>query len=193
MLQRGCQTRALHRAEAQVQTVSTAAASTQTEPRDQDTEQLFQQNHEQPDPPGLRDFLQRVEELVVTELVKNARSHAFDGFQVNWGDHSQPVSRTDQSGGGWLCAYRRNGVHDVDLWCLQVSCLHRLQHPVAQERGLHVTSVSWSCTGSVIACAYGRYVNTDDALDQGGEICTHFFNRVFAKTLCKNNSFVLLI
>ncbi|XP_023253622.1 WD repeat-containing protein 34 [Seriola lalandi dorsalis] len=124
---RGCQTRAVHSTEAQVQTVSTTVSCTQTEPQDQQTEQLLQQNHDEPEPPGLKDFLQRVEEVVITELVKNARSHAFDGFQVNWGDHSQLVS-----------------------------CLHRLQHPIAQERGLHVTTVSWSCTGSVIACAYGR-------------------------------------
>ncbi|KAG7235539.1 hypothetical protein INR49_002585 [Caranx melampygus] len=121
---RGCQTRAVHSAEAQVQTVSTSSSFTQTEPEAQETEQLLR---DLPDPPGLKDFLQRVEKLVIAELVKNAKSHAFDGFQVNWGDHSRLVS-----------------------------CLHRLQHPIAQERGLHVTSVSWSCTGSVIACAYGR-------------------------------------
>uniref|UniRef100_A0A3B4WY71 Uncharacterized protein n=1 Tax=Seriola lalandi dorsalis TaxID=1841481 RepID=A0A3B4WY71_SERLL len=83
-LQRGCQTRAVHSTEAQVQTVSTTVSCTQTEPQDQQTEQLLQQNHDEPEPPGLKDFLQRVEEVVITELVKNARSHAFDGFQVNW-------------------------------------------------------------------------------------------------------------
>uniref|UniRef100_A0A3Q3NB38 Dynein 2 intermediate chain 2 n=1 Tax=Mastacembelus armatus TaxID=205130 RepID=A0A3Q3NB38_9TELE len=65
--------------------------------------------------------------MLLLELVRNGRSHAFDGFQVNWDDRSQLVS-----------------------------CLHCLQHPIAQEQGLHVTSVSWSYTGSVIACAYGR-------------------------------------
>ncbi|XP_040915695.1 WD repeat-containing protein 34 [Toxotes jaculatrix] len=124
---RGCQTRAVLSAEAEIQTTSTAVSCTQTEPQDQVTEQLFQQNHDEPEPPGLKDFLQRVEDTVIRELVKNARSHAFDGFQANWVDHSQLVS-----------------------------CLHCLQHPIAQERGLHVTSVSWNCTGSVIACAYGR-------------------------------------
>ncbi|XP_029371446.1 cytoplasmic dynein 2 intermediate chain 2 isoform X2 [Echeneis naucrates] len=123
---RACQTRAVHSDEAQIQTTSTTTSSTQTEPQDQTSEQPLQQNH-QPGPPDLKDFLQRIEETVITELVKNARGHAFDGFQANWGDHSQLVS-----------------------------CLHRLQHPIAQERDLHVTSVSWTCTGSVIACAYGR-------------------------------------
>lgn len=93
VLQRGCQTRAVQSAEAQVQTVSTTISFTQTEPQDQETEQLLR---DLPDPPGLKDFLQRVEKLVVTELVKNAKSHAFDGFQVNWGDHSQLVSRMAQ-------------------------------------------------------------------------------------------------
>lgn len=91
--QRGCQTRALHHAEAEVQTVSTAVGWTQTELQEQAAEQLFLLNNNEPEPPGLRDFLQRVEDTVVRELVRNARSHAFDGFQTNWEDHSQQVSR----------------------------------------------------------------------------------------------------
>ncbi|XP_071322624.1 cytoplasmic dynein 2 intermediate chain 2 [Trachinotus anak] len=144
---RACQTRAVHSAEAQIQTVFSTISCTQTEPEDQATEQLLQQNHDEPDPSGLKDFLQRVEERLITELMKNARGHAFDGFQVNWDDHSQLVS-----------------------------CLHRLQHPIAQERGLHVTSVSWSCTGSVIACAYGR---TDDGSwsTERSYVCTWNLNR----------------
>ncbi|XP_068608955.1 cytoplasmic dynein 2 intermediate chain 2 [Brachionichthys hirsutus] len=124
---RGCQTTAVHSADAEVQTGSAASSGTQTEPQ-----RLVQQNPEEPEPepPGLRDFLRRVEDEVVRRLIANARSHAFDGFQVNWEE-------------------RRN----------LVSCLHRLRHPGAVERGLHVTSVSWSCTGSVIVSAYGR---TDD-------------------------------
>uniref|UniRef100_A0A3B5BE93 Uncharacterized protein n=1 Tax=Stegastes partitus TaxID=144197 RepID=A0A3B5BE93_9TELE len=95
---RGCQTRAVHSAEGAVQTVSTASISTQTEQQDQETEQLLLllQNRDEPDPPGLRDFLQRVEGLVIRELVKNAKSHAFDGLLVNSEDYSQRVSRTDE-------------------------------------------------------------------------------------------------
>ncbi|XP_040013072.1 WD repeat-containing protein 34 [Xiphias gladius] len=146
-MSRGCQTRALQSAEAETQTVSTTIGCTQTEPQDQATEQLLQQNHDEPEPPGLKDFLQRVEEVVIRELVKNARSHAFDGFQVNWGDHSQPVS-----------------------------CLHCLQHPIAKEKGLHVTSVSWSCTGSVIACAYGR-IDYGYWSNEGSYVCTWNLDR----------------
>lgn len=124
---RGCQTRAVHSAESEVQSVSMTVSCTQTEPPEQTTEKLLQTNHNESEPPGLKDFLQRVEDVVIKELVKNGKTHAFDGFQVNWDNHSQ-----------------------------RVSFLHCLQHPPAQERGLHVTSVSWSCTGSVVACAYGR-------------------------------------
>ncbi|XP_047425694.1 WD repeat-containing protein 34 [Mugil cephalus] len=128
---RGCQTRAVHNAEAEIQTVSTTTSCTQTEPQDQTTH-VSQQSHEELELPGLRNFLQRVEDTVIRELVRNSRSHAFDGFQANWEDHSQLVSK-----------------------------LHCLQHTSAQENRLHVTSVSWSCTGSVITCAYGRIDNGD--------------------------------
>ncbi|CAJ1071005.1 LOW QUALITY PROTEIN: WD repeat-containing protein 34 [Xyrichtys novacula] len=145
---RGCQTRAVHSTEAEVQTVSSTTSWTQTEQtQHQDTEQLLQQIQEEPEPPGLKDFLLRVEDLVVRELVKNARSHAFDGFQVNWEEQSN-----------------------------HVSCLHRLHHPNAQERGLHVTSVSWSCTGSVIACAYGR-IDDGDWSTEKSYVCTWNLNR----------------
>lgn len=97
VLQRGCQTKAVHSAEAEVQTVSATTSGTQTEPQYQATEQLFQHSHDEPEPPGLKDFLQRVEDAVIRQLVRNARSHAFDGFQVNWEDHSNLVSRTNES------------------------------------------------------------------------------------------------
>lgn len=81
-------------AESEVQVISTTISSTQTELQEQATEQLIQQNQDEPEPPGLKDFLQQVEDMVVRELVKNVRSHAFDGFQASWEDHSQRVSRT---------------------------------------------------------------------------------------------------
>ncbi|KAM8803420.1 cytoplasmic dynein 2 intermediate chain 2 isoform 2-T2 [Rhynchonycteris naso] len=42
-----------------------------------------------------------------------------------------------------------------------VTCLHSLGYPPAQGQGLHVTSVSWNSTGSVVACAYGRLDDGD--------------------------------
>ncbi|XP_031143212.1 WD repeat-containing protein 34 [Sander lucioperca] len=144
---RGCQTRVVHSAEAEVQTVLATISCTQTEPQYQTKEPLFQQNHDESEPPGLKDFLQRAEDTVIRELIRNAKSHAFDEFQVNWEDHSQLVS-----------------------------CLHCLQHPGAQERDLHVTSVSWSCTGSVIACAYGR-IDDGDWSTERSCVCTWNLDR----------------
>ncbi|KAI5937906.1 Cytoplasmic dynein 2 intermediate chain 2 [Manis javanica] len=85
-----------------------------------------------PDSPRLAAFLQRVEGMVIRELNKNWQSHAFDGFEVNWTEQ-QPT----------------------------VTCLHTLGYPPAQGQGLHVTSVSWNTTGSVVACAYGRLDDGD--------------------------------
>ncbi|XP_066896696.1 cytoplasmic dynein 2 intermediate chain 2 isoform X3 [Kogia breviceps] len=70
--------------------------------------------------------------MVTRELNKNWQSHAFDGFVVNWSEQQQTVT-----------------------------CLHTLAYPPAQEQGLHVTGVSWSTTGSVVACAYGRLDDGD--------------------------------
>ncbi|XP_034047582.1 WD repeat-containing protein 34 [Thalassophryne amazonica] len=140
---RGCQTAPVHSSEAVVQTLITTSISTQTETRNQTSEELIQQ----PEPPGLTDFLLRVEDVVIKELVRNAQSHAFDGFEVNWEDRSQLVSH-----------------------------LHHLHHPSAQERGLHVTAMSWSCTGAVIACAYGR-TDTGDWGTASSSVCAWNLDR----------------
>lgn len=63
-------------------------------------------------------------------------------------------------------------------FCLQVSCHHSLQHPGGVERNLHVTKVSWSCTGAVLACAYGRCVlpsETRASCQQTPDLC--FFDQ----------------
>ncbi|KAG3288116.1 cytoplasmic dynein 2 intermediate chain 2 [Ictidomys tridecemlineatus] len=86
----------------------------------------------QHDTSRLATFLRRVEAMVIRELNKNWQSHAFDGFEVNWTEPQQTVS-----------------------------CLHTLGYPPAQGQGLHVTSVSWNATGSVLACAYGRLDDGD--------------------------------
>ncbi|XP_062937820.1 cytoplasmic dynein 2 intermediate chain 2 isoform X3 [Cynocephalus volans] len=84
------------------------------------------------DTPRLAAFLRRVEAMVIRELNKNWQSHAFDSFEVNWTEQQQTVS-----------------------------CLHTLGYPPAQGQGLHVTSISWNSTGSVVACAYGRLDDGD--------------------------------
>lgn len=73
-----------------VQTGSKASRFTQTEPQEQmDLKRAFSGSGS--DLPGLVDFLRRVEELLIRELEKNSRSHAFDGFRANWEERSQQV------------------------------------------------------------------------------------------------------
>lgn len=87
---KGCQTQTVHSAEAANQSVTTADCSAQTDTQDHEM-QLFQKNDGNPWPQGLKDFLLRVEALVISELVVNARSHAFDGFHVNWEEQKTMV------------------------------------------------------------------------------------------------------
>lgn len=144
---KSCQTRQLQSADAEAQVVTTSIGSTQTESRDQGEHRLCNQNPDELDKPELKHFLNRVVETTIQELVKNTRSHAFDGFEVSWREHNELVSR-----------------------------LHCLQHPSAQDRGLHVTAVSWSCTGSVVACAYGR-IDDGDWSTEKSFVCTWNLNR----------------
>ncbi|XP_069465279.1 cytoplasmic dynein 2 intermediate chain 2 isoform X2 [Ambystoma mexicanum] len=97
--------------------------------------------------PGLGEFLQRVEGAVIRELDKNWKSHAFDGFEVNWSEQT-----------------------------LTVSCLHSLQYPEALEQSLQVTSVSWNSTGSVVACSYGRLDDGDWSTEKSF-VCTWNLDR----------------
>nr|XP_057910008.1 WD repeat-containing protein 34 [Doryrhamphus excisus] len=138
---RGCQTRVIDSTEAGVQAVSCVIGATQTELQDQVTTHFLQDPHDELSSPGLKDFLRRVEVPVIRELVRSAKSHAFDGFQVNWEEHNQ-----------------------------MVLCLHQLEHPKAVERSLPVTSVSWSCTGASVVCAYGR-MGEGDWSDDKSYVC----------------------
>ncbi|XP_072518033.1 cytoplasmic dynein 2 intermediate chain 2 [Salminus brasiliensis] len=139
---KSCQTKPVRTAEAEAQVRSVQDSGAQTDPQEQ-----FSQLQLSSDPPGLEDFLHRVEDMVIRELVKNAKSHAFDGFEVNWVDQHQAVT-----------------------------CLYSLGHPDAQQRGLQVTGVSWNCTGSVIACAYGR-VDHGDWSTERSCVCTWNLDR----------------
>ncbi|XP_062411184.1 WD repeat-containing protein 34 [Sardina pilchardus] len=140
---RSCQTLPLHTAEAEVQALHVMDSGTQT-----DAQNCFPEYHETNcDHPGLKEFLGGIEEMVIKELIKNSKSHAFDGFEVNWVDHKETVA-----------------------------CIHRLQHPDALSRGLQVTSLSWSCTGSVIACAFGR-VDDGDWNTERCFVCTWNLDR----------------
>uniref|UniRef100_A0A671P4L6 WD repeat domain 34 n=1 Tax=Sinocyclocheilus anshuiensis TaxID=1608454 RepID=A0A671P4L6_9TELE len=135
---RSCQTLPVHTAEAETQAKAVLDNSTQTQDQISQTLSLDQNICHFP---GLLDFLHRAEDVVTKELVKNSKSHAFDGFEVNWEDQNESVS-----------------------------CMHRLQHVDAQERGLQVTSVSWNCTGSVIGCGFGR-VDDGDWSNEKAYVC----------------------
>ncbi|XP_028318162.1 cytoplasmic dynein 2 intermediate chain 2 [Gouania willdenowi] len=142
---KACQTVVLHSADVLVQTVSVSSSGSQTEAQDQ--EQPFVQGDHAPSAPGLKEFLQRVEDVVTRELVRNAQSHAFHGYQVKWEEPSQ-----------------------------QVSLLHHLHPPCATERNLHVSCVSWSCTGSRIVCGYGR-MDDGDWSTQSSFVCAWNLDR----------------
>jgi len=79
------------------------------------------------DSPELLSFLLHVEEDVTAQLLRNAQSHAFDGYDVIWGDESSSVT-----------------------------CTHSLAHADIKGT-LEVTSVSWNSTGSVVLAGYGKH------------------------------------
>ncbi|XP_076835719.1 cytoplasmic dynein 2 intermediate chain 2 [Brachyhypopomus gauderio] len=142
---KSCQTNPVHTAEVAAQAKTVSENGTQTDPQTRLGEHVGRDLP--PDSPGLKEFLGRVEDEMVKELVKNAKSHAFDGFEVNWVEQNQAVF-----------------------------CLHHLEYPVARNKGLHVTSVSWNCTGSVIACAFGR-VDDGDWSTERSYVCTWNLDR----------------
>ncbi|RLW00379.1 hypothetical protein DV515_00008848 [Chloebia gouldiae] len=140
-----CQTGKISTAEAAAQSHTARDAAVQTE-QSKDAVQDFQQEV-QVDYTGLLSFLQRVEGAVIKELNKNWKSHAFDGFEVNWTDQDETVL-----------------------------CLHTLSYPEAQDQNLQVTSVSWNATGSVIACSYGRLDDGDWSTEKS-YVCTWNLDR----------------
>uniref|UniRef100_A0A672L8K3 Uncharacterized protein n=1 Tax=Sinocyclocheilus grahami TaxID=75366 RepID=A0A672L8K3_SINGR len=83
---RSCQTLPVHTAEAETQAKDVLDNSTQTQEQISQTLSLDQNiSHF----PGLLDFLHRAEDVVTKELLKNSKSHAFDGFEVNWEDQNE--------------------------------------------------------------------------------------------------------
>lgn len=86
--QRSCQTLPVHTAEAKTQAKDVLENSTQTQDQ---VSQTLALDRDISDFPGLVEFLRRVEDVVIRELVKNSKSHAFDGFEVNWEDQKESV------------------------------------------------------------------------------------------------------
>ncbi|NWJ00730.1 WDR34 protein, partial [Crypturellus undulatus] len=142
---KSCQTGPIVTAEAAVQTGTKQEAGVQTE---QGAGAAQGSPQEGPaDAARLLSFLQRVEDAVIKELSKNSRSHAFDGFEVNWTDQNETVL-----------------------------CLHTLSYPEAQHRKLQVTGVSWNATGAVVACSYGRLDDGDWSTEKS-YVCTWNLDR----------------
>ncbi|XP_023664248.1 cytoplasmic dynein 2 intermediate chain 2 [Paramormyrops kingsleyae] len=144
---KSCQTATLKSAEVGAQAVYRSESATQTDPHSQLSQDPHLTRHSELESPGLVDFLNRVTDVVIRELAKNSRSHAFDGFEVNWEDQNRTVL-----------------------------CIHCLQYCEAQQRKLHVTSLSWNCTGSVIACAFG-HTDDGDWTTEKSFVCTWNLNR----------------
>lgn len=86
--QRSCQTLPVDTAEVETQARDVSDNSTQTQDQISQTLSL---DRDISDFPGLLDFLHKVEDIVIKELVKNSKSHAFDGFRVNWEDQTESV------------------------------------------------------------------------------------------------------
>uniref|UniRef100_A0A8C5WK27 Dynein 2 intermediate chain 2 n=1 Tax=Leptobrachium leishanense TaxID=445787 RepID=A0A8C5WK27_9ANUR len=143
---KSCQTNPISTKEASLQVSAVSEAGTQTEHR-QDQRVLDVDLGPLLDYPDLGEFLKRVEGIMIKELKKNWRSHAFDGYEVNWEDQNKLVS-----------------------------CLHTLQYPAALEQQLQVTAVTWNCTGSVIACSYGRLGDGDWSTEKS-YVCTWNLDR----------------
>ncbi|XP_074871158.1 cytoplasmic dynein 2 intermediate chain 2 isoform X3 [Carettochelys insculpta] len=133
--------------EAAVQSHSSQDAGLQTDQGEETIQYLDHQQEARVDYTGLLSFLQGVEDVVIKELNKNWRSHAFDGFEVNWIDQNE-----------------------------MVSCLHSLSYPEAQDQKLQVTSISWNATGSVVACSYGRLDDGDWSTEKS-YVCTWNLDR----------------
>ncbi|KAI8837982.1 WD40-repeat-containing domain protein [Chytriomyces cf. hyalinus JEL632] len=71
-------------------------------------------------------FLSKAEPLMSSELMKNIKSTAFDGYTVRWDEQVNSVS-----------------------------CKHTVTH-VQREEGLACTQVAWSKTGTMLGVAYGH-------------------------------------
>jgi len=120
-----CQTRNISYSESATQSSYTAEIDIQTE--DESSERISPRFIED-NSKALSNFLLRVYPDICEQLKENEKSHAFDGYDVNWED-------------------------EIDT----ITCPYTLSHKAAVQEELEVTSVTWNCRGSVIAAAYGRH------------------------------------
>lgn len=112
--------------EADTQVLSKSDVMVQTDKEDEKTVTVLHDDSQE-----LMDFLLNVYPVMTAQLQANTRSHAFDGYEVDWEEKSKSVQ-----------------------------CLHSLTHAALEEK-LEVTCLSWNPTGAVLAVAYGRYDHQD--------------------------------
>lgn len=104
---KSCQTAGIATAEASAQAQTHADAQVQTEAPE---EPAAMAPVSQYDTLRLAAFLRRVEAMVIRELNNNWQSHAFDGYEVNWTEQQQTVSR-----GSWLGVPLRGSKVSLEL------------------------------------------------------------------------------
>ncbi|XP_033633325.1 WD repeat-containing protein 34-like [Asterias rubens] len=108
------------------QTVLKKHVKVQTDPEKEKKFELIDDKSE-----ALTDFIKKVTPEICKMLDRNSRSHAFDGYKVNWEEDT-----------------------------VSVTCLRKLTHaPLKGE--LQCTRLAWNSTGSSLAVAYGRMDHQD--------------------------------
>ena len=96
---------------------------------------------------ALAAFMKDVEIDLIAELTANSKSNAFDNYEPNWKEKQENVS-------------------------LSVT----LTPPFAAEQEWHACSLSWNCTGSSLAIAYGR-LDTVTWCESKGYCCVWHVSR----------------
>ncbi|XP_022080790.1 WD repeat-containing protein 34-like [Acanthaster planci] len=128
----GSQTSEILTGESDAQTSYKSNAKVQTDPIKEKKFELAADNSQ-----AFQDFIARVTPDICHVLERNARSHAFDGWDVNWEEDTEAVT-----------------------------CQYKLCHaPLRGE--LQCTRVAWNCTGSSLAVAYGRMDHQDWCTHRG--------------------------
>nr|XP_006820378.1 PREDICTED: WD repeat-containing protein 34-like [Saccoglossus kowalevskii] len=112
--------------EVEVQSIHRVHVKIQTEDEPEKKFRLLDDNSKE-----LCDFITEVEPFVSRQLEINNRSHAFDGYEVNWREDSHAVT-----------------------------CLHTLTY-ASMDGESQSTGLSWNSIGSVIAVSYGRFDHQD--------------------------------
>ncbi|KAI8832372.1 WD40-repeat-containing domain protein [Chytridium lagenaria] len=97
-------------------------------------------------------FLGKVEGMVSRELMRNARSSAFEGYTVRWDEEISSIS---------CMLSMENGERETEMAC---------------------TDISWNKSGSIVGVGYGRYDHTGWCTHKGYLCCWNLSLRDFNPT-----------